>query len=81
MKIILFMTGLSNIFKWIGIYGIYCSDAPSGLVCGFLYLSVQIITTCYLLEVYYVWNALYLCFVLRTSSLNQSKTMVAPLSL
>lgn len=81
MKRILFMTGLSNIFKWISMYDIYCSDTPSGLVCGFLCLSIQIVTTCCFQEVYYVWNALYLCFVLRMSSLNQSKTTAAPPSL
>lgn len=73
--------GLGNIFKWISMYDIYCSDSPSGLVCEVLYLSIQIITTCCLLEVYYMWNAFHLCFVLRMSSLNQSKTTVAPLSL
>lgn len=75
------MMGLSNIFKWISMYDIYCSDAPSGLVCGVLYLPIQIITTCCLQEVHYTWNAFYLCFVLRMSSLNQSKTTVALLSL
>lgn len=35
MKWILFIMGLSNIFKWISMYDIYCSDAPSGLVRGF----------------------------------------------
>lgn len=54
MKIILFMMGLSNIFKWISMYDIYYSDAPSGLICGFLYLCIQFITTCCLQEVYYI---------------------------
>lgn len=41
----------------------------------------EVLVTCSFQVAYYVWNALYLCFVLRMSFLNQSKTMVAQPSL
>lgn len=40
VKRTLFLTGLGNIFKWIRVYDMYSSDAPSGLVGSFLYLSI-----------------------------------------
>lgn len=40
VKRTLYITGLSNTFKWISVYNMYSSNAPSGLVGGFLYLSI-----------------------------------------
>lgn len=48
---------------------------------GFCIYPYEVLVTCSFQEAYYVWNALYLCFFLRMSFLNQSKTMVAQLSL
>jgi len=58
-------------------YDVYCSDAPSGLVVDFCIYSCEVLVTFYSEEVYCVWNALYLCFVLRMNFLNQNKTTVA----
>lgn len=41
----------------------------------------EVLVTCSFLEAYELWNTLYLCFVLRMSFLNQSKTTVAQPSL
>lgn len=41
----------------------------------------EALVTCSFQKVYYVWNAVYLCLVLRMSFLNQSKTTVEQLSL
>lgn len=60
----------------------YCSDAPSGLICGFLYLFIWSLRHLLLLGSLLCTECFVPFFVvLRMSSLNQSKTMEVQRSL